>query len=602
MKSSRRTTYRSVIGFIAFALILPFFGSPVAQADEVARKIISGWMPYYSTADSMMSIETNTAYIKEVMPFWYTVKYDAEKKRIRILDLYSAFVGVKGAPVKTVIDSLTAMGKASIPTITDGTSENVLAGLLASPSSRTQLVQLITDLTVTNKFAGIDLDFEGFAFVDKSSTWTKTAGSWVAFIKELSASLHSKEKILSVTTPYVWDPTAKQKGYYVYAWKEIASSIDRLRFMGYDYSVSRPGPIGPISWTEKTLQYATSIMPSSKIYLGLPGYARGWVTSVQGVCPSDVASAIKVGAKTETAMSNIRDLRLTYGFVPIYNELYGEMTFSYDKVYNGLTSTKLATSCTASRTFWYQDQKALAVRAALVPKYKLGGIAMWTLGMEDENAFDGIKEIAIANALDVVSSNLTIDSATVDYGKPITLKANVTYRNGKPLPNAQVLVERFSASEDKWSKIASGTTDISGQLVKQIILGRNSNIRIRTPESEFLTESTSNIVELSVNRLVRINALGSVKINSTLSISGSINPRTKGVYVTLETIEGGAWKTYGVPITTDINGDFNFKIPVSKRGVVTARVSVAADMDFDSFTSQQFSILVRGIGSTELVK
>jgi len=44
--------------------------------------------------------------------------------------------------------------------------------------------------------------------------------------------------------------------------------------MTYDYSVAKPGPIGPISWTEKTLKYAISIMSPSKVYIGLPGYGR----------------------------------------------------------------------------------------------------------------------------------------------------------------------------------------------------------------------------------------------------------------------------------------------------------------------------------------
>jgi tRNA modification GTPase len=128
----------------------------------------------------------------------------------------------------------------------------------------------------SNGFDGIDLDFEGFAFVDGNKTWTKTAPNWVQFIKELSTQLHLSQKLLSVTTPYAFDPSEKQKGYTVYAWADIAASIDRLRIMTYDYSVAKPGPIGPIAWTEKTLKYAISIMPASKVFIGLPGYGRGW--------------------------------------------------------------------------------------------------------------------------------------------------------------------------------------------------------------------------------------------------------------------------------------------------------------------------------------
>jgi chitinase len=118
-----------------------------------------------------------------------------------------------------------------IPTMTDGTAKLVLSEYLANATTRTTIVKTIVDLVMKNDFDGIDLDYEGFAFVDGNSTWTKTAPRWVALVKELSVALHAKNKLLSVSTPYVYDPKEMQKGYFVYAWADIASSIDRLRIM-----------------------------------------------------------------------------------------------------------------------------------------------------------------------------------------------------------------------------------------------------------------------------------------------------------------------------------------------------------------------------------
>jgi spore germination protein YaaH len=77
-------------------------------------------------------------------------------------------------------------------------------------------------------------------------------------------------------------------------------------------------------------------------------------------------------------MRDAASLAATYGATPTYNDRYGETTFSYQKVYNGTTDAGLATSCTASRTAWYQDAKSWALRAALVTKYRIGGITAWT--------------------------------------------------------------------------------------------------------------------------------------------------------------------------------------------------------------------------------
>jgi spore germination protein YaaH len=170
-------------------------------------------------------------------------------------------------PIATPLAALRNAGMTIIPTITDGTDKMMLANLISKPVSRKQVVDAIMATVASQNYDGIDLDFEGFAFIDSPSTWKATAPNWVLFIKELSAALRAQNKLLSVTTPYVFNPAEKQKGYFVYAWADIAPFIDRLRIMTYDYSTSRPGPIGPIAWTEKTVKYAISIMPASKVYL-----------------------------------------------------------------------------------------------------------------------------------------------------------------------------------------------------------------------------------------------------------------------------------------------------------------------------------------------
>jgi spore germination protein YaaH len=246
---------------------------------------MTGWLPYYSMKTALPDVLNNIDLIKEVMPFWYTLKFDGKKKSAYVADLTNTGKN----PVTQLTESQTAIAALRqenvqiIPTITDGTDKLVLAGLLKNPTSRTQIVTALMELVRSNNYDGIDLDFEGFAFVDGNATWTSTAPSWVAFVKELSVALRAEKKLLSVSTPYVLNPNDKQKGYFVYAWAAIASSIDKLRIMTYDYSVAKVGPLGPITWAERTVQYAVSIMPASKVFVGVPGYGRDWVTAVNGI-------------------------------------------------------------------------------------------------------------------------------------------------------------------------------------------------------------------------------------------------------------------------------------------------------------------------------
>jgi spore germination protein YaaH len=318
---------RKLISVVAVAtLFLPLISAPISAADNPPRKIMTGWVPYYSMKTALPDVLNNIDLIKEVMPFWYTLKFDGKAKAAVITDLYAP--ANPSVPISEPLNAMRNAGLSIIPTITDGTDKLVLAGLLKNPTSRTQVVSAIMNLVRTNNYDGIDIDFEGFAFVDGNTTWTSTAPSWIAFIKELSIALRAEKKLLSVSTPYVLNPNDAQKGYFVYAWAAIASSIDKLRIMTYDYSVSKVGPLGPITWAERTVQYAVSIMPASKVFVGVPGYGRDWVTAVSGICPANVVNSVKPGAKAATfVMRDAVALAATYGTVPRFDEKFGEMTF-----------------------------------------------------------------------------------------------------------------------------------------------------------------------------------------------------------------------------------------------------------------------------------
>ncbi len=572
-----------------------------ASADNPPRKILSGWIPYYSIKTSLPAAINNADLIREVMPFWYTLKFNGKTQSTVVTDLYSP--ANPSVPMAQTVSALREAGFTLIPTITDGTEKDVLAGLLAKPAARAQIVKAITDMVMVNNFDGVDLDFEGFAFVDSNKTWPKTAPLWAALVKELSASLHAQKKLLSVSTPYVLDPKGKQRGYYVYAWADIAPYIDRLRIMTYDYSVAKVGPIGPISWAERTVQYAVSVMPASKVYVGIAGYGRDWVTAVSGVCPANVASVIRPGAKAATfVMRNAQALAASYGVTPTYDEKFGESTFSYQKVYNGTTAGGLATSCTASRTAWYQDAKSYELRANLVNKYRLGGLAAWTIGMEEPLAVEGIRNVARAIAPDQVSAAITLDKSAIEYGDPITVSGTFTIKDKSPLPNVSVRIEGKSAGESNWRLLTTATTDINGKFVKPLLIGKATTIRAFSEGTWERNEGISNEIAVTMTRLIFISAPASLKKGESATVTGSIRPRSAGTFIQVQRLISGKWQPFGTIVTTDQNGAFAIPIPAQSKGVLTLRVSAAAESQWPIATSPPFSILIRGAGTSELVK
>ncbi len=614
----RRSTY------IALALIMISSLAPHAiAADNQPRKIVSGWIPYYSVktvipfikklptlptpaTNSPVTCETNeyspediallnSSYLytnkdlmKEVMPFWYTLKSPTV-----IRDDYST-----ANPSWPIADTICLMRKSGlklIPTITDGTDKLVLSGYLAKPEIRTTIVKSIVELVNKYSFDGIDLDFEGFAFVDGNTTWPKTAPNWVLFVKELSVALRAQQKLLSISAPYAFNPAEKQKGYYVYSWAEIASSIDRLRIMTYDYSVAKPGPIGPISWTEKTLQYAISIMPASKVFIGLPGYGRDWITGVTGTCPDTAPPGLKAGAKAATFRMNYAAPKAAIDqAVPTFDVKSSEATYSYQQTFNGLTAKGAATTCTVNRTVWYQNDRSYLERMNLVAKYRLGGAALWTLGMEDVAATTAMRNVALAIAPDTVLSTLAIEqvnSKGAFYGGVFTVRGALTLKDKSPVAGIPVNLEIKRVNENSWTPIAELTSAVDGTVNIPVTIGASASFRFTTQGTWERAESVSNEEKVVLLSRIVLDRPTTVKSGKDLTVKGTLLPVLAGQVVVLQKYISGKWQNIGTATTTGTNGEFQISIIEVKRGVTKMRVQITTKDE--QVQTPEFSVVVR---------
>ena len=610
--------------YIALALLMISSLAPHAiAADNQPRKVVSGWIPYYSVKTVMPFIKklptlptpavnspvtcedneysaednallnssylfTNKDLMKEVMPFWYTLKSPTV-----IRDDYST--ANPSWPIANTICLMRKSGLKLIPTITDGTDKLVLSAYLAKPEIRTTIVKSIVDLVNKYSFDGIDLDFEGFAFVDGNTTWPKTAPNWVLFVKELSIALRAQQKLLSISAPYAFNPTEKQKGYYVYSWAEIASSIDRLRIMTYDYSVAKAGPIGPISWTEKTLQYAISIMPASKVFIGLPGYGRDWITGVTGTCPTTAPPGLKAGAKAATFRMNYAAAKAVIDqAVPTFDAKSSEATYSYQQTFNGLTAKGAATACTVNRTVWYQNDRSYLERMNLVAKYRLGGAALWTLGMEDAAATTAMRNVAQAIAPDTVLSTLTVEqvnSKGAFYGGVFTVRGALTLKDKSPVAGIPVSLEIKRVNETTWSPIAELTSAVDGTVSIPVTIGASAAFRFTTQGTWERAESLSNEGKVVLLSRIILDRPTTVKSGKDLTVKGTLLPVLAGQVVVLQKFNAGKWQNIGTSTTTGTNGEFQISIIEIKRGVTKLRVQVTTKDE--QVLTPEFIVVVR---------
>ena len=551
-----------------------------------ARKIYSGWIPYYSVRASVARSIAYKEMIGEVSPFWYSLTGSKTIKN----QFTSANPSLK---MIDQVNLLRAQGFKILPAITDGTKKLVLSGYLAKEGTRKEVVTTITNLVVNNNFDGIDLDLEGFAFVDGSSSWNKTKPWWTLFIKELSASLREKNKLLSVTTPVSFDPASGRRGsYHVYNWPGIAPYIDRLRIMTYDFSVSKPGPIGPLEWTEASMKYAISLLPASKVWVGIPGYGRDWITKVEGKCPKNVSKLIKTGAKAAVFdAAKGAELALAYGTTPIYDSVRGEATFTYQKTYNGVDTAGEPVSCTATRVAWYQDKRAFLARAEFISKYRIGGLVQWTLSQASTDSINSLLDYARTIGPDEVVAKISNTEVTSKYGATERLSALFALKDKSPVENLDVIFQYRRDESDPWNELGKVRTSRDGLAEIDLLVGGSLKFRAITEESWERLASQTDIGIVKVTRSLNVTAPTFGRVGAPIEILAQLTPR-EGV-VTLQMRSGSRWQEVDSGSVSDLNGGRLFLVYPKTKGFMVFRVTVTASEKYNGSEGAPFTVLIR---------
>jgi spore germination protein YaaH len=375
------------------------------------NRFISGWVPYWNASDGRVAFSdpTATSMFSDVSPFFFSALSDGT-------------IGLVGSAsqLNTTVHEAHIRGLRVLPSITDGSGQLVMAAILADPASRAQHIANIVSLTVTYpEIDGVDLDYEGFAFSDGHASWDSTKPVWDAFIFELATALHNSGKLLSVTIPPTWTAAGVETGYPVYDQAFIGVYADRIRLMVYDWSVSSPGPISPMSWVNQVIAYSNNALSNykSKLQLGVPAYGRNWGRKVYSseICPDGALSTSSI------ELENMQALIVAKGATPTRHVESGEMYFSYDTVVTGystvpipappyvppskvaprvapasgaglqpalrLTPPSELLSCTVRHFVYYPDATAIQQHAQAALDAGWSGVVLWALGYETADVY-----------------------------------------------------------------------------------------------------------------------------------------------------------------------------------------------------------------------
>jgi putative cell wall-binding protein len=292
-----------------------------------------------------------------ISPNWYKLN-DIPDSQTAADGSFSGVTNMNSSDYCMLVKTAQAHGLKVLPIIASGWNEKgkaALDSLLASKTARSKLISGLLQMLRETGSDGVVIDFEFLSDV---------SGPYLTqFIRELSPQLKAQNKLLVMA---VMARTSATDWYQEFNYSQLAQNVDYLNIMTYDYSVSAPGPIAPLDWIKKVLNFTKSQgVAMNKVLLGIPYYGRDWTATAEGYNGASVAFS-----SAEKAIAS-------------YDAEVQRLTTSSDKVgipYYTYTDTKLA-----QHTVFYDDLQSWEAKLSLLDQYGLGGIGSWSLMWLDDN-------------------------------------------------------------------------------------------------------------------------------------------------------------------------------------------------------------------------
>ena len=191
----------------------------------------------------------------------------------------------------------------------------------------------------------------------------------------LANDLHARGKSLSVTVAAKMSDNDNWPGPAGQDWRVIGRVADSVKIMAYDYhwATSAAGPIAPLDWLTKIVDYAMATIPARRQFYGLPWYGYDW--------KDKLAHNVRYDTAMELAQFHAAKIR---------RDANGELTFHYEDC-DDLDDSG---TC-AQHEVWFQDAESYRTktRALLRGHPWIGGFAMWRAGSEDPGVWTDVADL-----------------------------------------------------------------------------------------------------------------------------------------------------------------------------------------------------------------
>jgi spore germination protein len=198
-------------------------------------------------------------------------------------------------------------------------------------------------------YRGVKFDFDNILPEDREA--------YNNFLHVATSRLHA-EGFYSSTSLI---PKFSDLEHLAYDYEAHGRIVDFVLLKVYNWGANEgpPGPITPVNDLRRVLDYATSLIPSDKIFIGLPLYAKDWVIPYISGQEAEIISV-------QTAMN-----RAQRNNVQIQYDEISRSPFYYYRDESGRMHES-----------WFEDPRSIQAKFDVVKEYGIRGITYWNLAYE----------------------------------------------------------------------------------------------------------------------------------------------------------------------------------------------------------------------------
>lgn len=235
---------------------------------------------------------------------------------------------------------------------------------LSDKAARTKFIDSLISYAGKYKLDGINIDFENM--------YTRDKDAFTQFMKELYQKTKEKGLVLSVDVSVIavnsnWSESFDRAA--------LSKVTDYIALMTYDQHWGGSpvsGSVAQLSWVEQHLKKVLKEVPREKLLLGVPFYTRLWKEELVNGSISVTSKAISMEEAERVIAEN-----------------------NAPKTWDAESGQYYATYRKGNATYkiWTEDARSIKLKAELVNKYGLAGIASWKFGLEKPEVWTAIAQV-----------------------------------------------------------------------------------------------------------------------------------------------------------------------------------------------------------------